>query len=628
MLRTGSLLSLLILNTLCFSTLTLSAQETSEPQDTSTASPTDKEATDDSDEKQPDEEPSAKPTKVQIVPLSGNYVDHPQPMSLDPTALLLGGAVKQKSFFRMCEYLERLEKNKELGGVLFDLSNAISLNAAQLDELARRCERLRKADKKLVAWLTDASTAQISLAAACDVVLMADFGGVDLPSATMESMFYRDAMDLVGIQASIVRAGDFKGAVEPYTNPEMSVHLRNHSLKMLQSLNDATVNRIAAAREVTAEEIRNCQKKRILTPEEAVSAGLVDHLAPLGSMRTAAAEHFGEQVEWLTLKSKPQQSMSFFELMGRMMAQDASASRTSGNTIVVLHLSGTIVTGKSEVSGSIVSQPTVNLIDRLLKDDNVKGVVVRINSPGGSATASEIIRVKLAELAAAKPTIISMGEMAASGGYWVSCIDAPVYAESGTITGSIGVFSMKLSAGALLRRVGVNIETLALDDSAKMNALDKRWSPTQQKQLQGMVDQIYSRFLKLVASHRDLTKDQVAELAGGRVWSGAQAHSLGLVDNLGGVDTCLQKLQKKLKLKTIKVVHRPESRSGLDLSDLLGNQGEEEIMSSVLNVSSAKALRARGFSLDSTLTLIRESLKPKHPRANVWLLHPAEFVIQ
>ena len=124
---------------------------------------------------------------------------------------------------------------------------------------------------------------------------------------------------------------------------------------------------------------------------------------------------------------------------------------------------------------SIVSQPTVDLIDTLLQDDNVKGVVVRINSPGGSATASEVIRVKLAELAKVKPTVISMGEMAASGGYWISCIDVPVYAERGTITGSIGVFSMKLSAGALLRRVGVNIETLALDDSAKMNALDQRW---------------------------------------------------------------------------------------------------------------------------------------------------------
>ena len=110
---------------------------------------------------------------------------------------------------------------------------------------------------------------------------------------------------------------------------------------------------------------------------------------------------------------------------------------------------------------------------------------------------------------------------------------------------------MKLSAGALLRRVGVNIETLALDDSAKMNALDKRWSPTQQKQLQGMVDQIYSRFLELVASHRDLTKDQVAELAGGRVWSGAQAHSLGLVDHLGGVDTCLPVSYTHLTLPTI-----------------------------------------------------------------------------
>ena len=202
--------------------------------------------------------------------------------------------------------------------------------------------------------------------------------------------------------------------------------------------------------------------------------------------------------------------MSFFELMGRMMAQDARSSRTSGNTIVVLHLSGAIVTGKTESPGSIVSQPTVRLIDQVIEDDNVKGVVVRINSPGGSASASEVIRVKLAELAKKKPTVVSMGEMAASGGYWISCIDAPVYAERGTITGSIGVFSMKLSAGALLRRVGVHIESLSLDDSAGMMALDQGWSSEQQEQLQKMVDEVYDRFLTLTAQHRELTKEQVA----------------------------------------------------------------------------------------------------------------------
>ena len=196
-------------------------------------------------DKPPEKKPAPKKKKVQILPISGNYVDHPQPVSLDPTALLLGGPVKQKSFYRLCDYLHKLQEDKTISGVLLDLTNSLSLNSAQLDELTRRIERLRESEKKVVAWLEDASSVQLALASACDVALMSDFGGADLPSVSMEAMFYRDAMDLVGVQASIVRAGDFKGAVEPYTNPQMSEHLRAHSLKMLKSLNDCrrTANR-------------------------------------------------------------------------------------------------------------------------------------------------------------------------------------------------------------------------------------------------------------------------------------------------------------------------------------------------------------------------------------------------
>ena len=131
---------------------------------------------------------------------------------------------------------------------------------------------------------------------------------------------------------------------------------------------------------------------------------------------------------------------------------------------------------------------------------------MRINSPGGSATASEAVRQALVKLAQKKPTVVSMGNMAASGGYWISCIDAPVYAEKGTLTGSIGVFSMKLSAGALMRRIGVHLESMTLDDSAGVFALDRVWSDTDLETLQGHIDMVYDRFLELVADARGMKK--------------------------------------------------------------------------------------------------------------------------
>jgi protease-4 len=174
-------------------------------------------------------------------------------------------------------------------------------------------------------------------------------------------------------------------------------------------------------------------------------------------------DSLGDGYEWTTPKAKPKKELSIFELMGQAMAPPKGATKLKDESIAVVHLSGAIEDGKQANSGSIVSGPTVKLIEELTADDKVKGVVVRINSPGGSATASEAIRQALETCAKKKPLVFSMGEVAASGGYWVTCIGAPIFAEHGTITGSIGVFSMKLSAGALARRLGVHVESVTLD---------------------------------------------------------------------------------------------------------------------------------------------------------------------
>ena len=151
-----------------------------------------------------------------------------------------------------------------------DLS--LDLNLAQLDELQRRLGRLKAAGKKLGCWLESASPAHLAIAACCDRVAMADFGGVDMPSKTMQSIFYRDAMDLLGVKASVVRAGNFKGAVEPYVNSAMSEHLKQHYLDMLATMNDAEVSMIAKGRGLTAEKVRDLQKQRVLLPAEALAA--------------------------------------------------------------------------------------------------------------------------------------------------------------------------------------------------------------------------------------------------------------------------------------------------------------------------------------------------------------------
>ena len=572
---------------------------------------------------------SEKKQKFHLLTLDGIYKDRPEPFAIDPTTLLLGGsAAKQKSFFKLCDYLEQLAEDKDTKHIALDLSaGTISMNSAQLDEITRRLGELKKSDKQLYAWLESASNVHLSLAAVCDKVVMADFGVIDMPSMAMQTMFYRDAMDIFGIKASVVRAGDFKGAVEPFTNSTMSSHLRSHYQRMLKTMNDSMVDRIAKGRGLTAERIRELQGKRILLPRDAHEAGLVDRLAPYGSMKETLASLAGGNVEWTTPKKKAKRQMSFFELMGKMMA-GPSTSRVREPSIAILHLSGVILDGTSTQPGAIVSGPMAKEIKKLADDEKIKGVVVRVNSPGGSATASEVIRKALEQLAAKKPTIVSMGDVAASGGYWVSSIGVPIYAERGTLTGSIGVFSMKLSFGSLMRRLGVHLESIALDDSAVFLSMDRTWSDEDKERLGKLTDDVYGRFLGLVGDSRSLPVDEVKGIAGGRVWSGAQAKSLGLIDEIGGVDQCIRVTAKKAELKDYKIVHRPVAKQGLDLLDLLGTGDEEEILSSTVSSHALRLLKAKGMSLQTTSAIVQDALSQDNLTPRTWVLLPVELGIR
>lgn len=577
------------------------------------------------------ETPPAPTNQVQVITLSGEYVDLMGAVAFDPTSLLMGsGPGKRKSFYKLCDYLDELGRNTKVTHVVFDLSDSsIGFNLAQLDELMRRLQQLKKSGKKMAAWLENASSTQVVIASACDYVALADFGGIDMPSMTMQSIFYRDAMDLIGVKASVVRAGNFKGAVEPYVNSVMSEHLRDHYLEMLKSMNDAQVSMIAKGRGLTTEKVREMQGTRFFLPSEAIKAGLVDKLAPYGSMKETMNAWIKEPAGWIETTAKPKKEMSFFELMGKLMSDPSeNVSRTKDNTIAVLHLSGAIEDGKKASPGSIVSGPTVKAIEDIIKDDKIKGVVIRINSPGGSATASEAIRRSLVELTAKKPTIVSMGDMAASGGYWVSCIGVPVYAERGTLTGSIGVFSLKLSFGSLMKRVGLHFENIALDDSANAFSPDRAWSEQDQEVLQRSIDDVYKKFLKLVSESRGIKVETLEDLAGGRVWSGTQAKKAGLVDEIGGLDDCLAVIAKKAGLDKYNVVHRPNVSTGLDLSSILGEADDEEVQLLGISSSAIRLLRQRGMATTVLDCLLRDAMSNVSGRPTIWAIGPAEIYIK
>ncbi len=591
------------------------------------------------EKKQEESKPTAKaPAKkqVRVLALSGEYVDLQGGSGFNPTDLIMGGGGgKPKSFYKLCDYLDELSHEELVTHVVFDLSaSSLSMNPAQLDEFSRRLTHLRGHGKKCIAWLESASNVHMSIASGCDEVLLADLGGIDMPSSSMETMFYRDAMDLLGVQASVTRAGDFKGAVEPYVNPVMSKHLKEHYLAMLESINNAQVGRIAKGRGLSVAAVRELQKKRMILPVEALASKLVDKLVSYGAMEKTVMDSLGDSYEWTKPKAKPKKEVSIFELMGQAMAPPKNPLKIKDDSIVVVHLSGAIEDGKTANGGSIVSGPTVKLIEDLTADEKVKGVVVRINSPGGSATASEAIRQALEAMAKKKPLVFSMGELAASGGYWITCIGQPIFAEHGTITGSIGVFSMKLSGGALARRLGVHIESVTLDSAAGMNALSHAWTEEETEMMQKFIGTIYDKFLQIASSSRNIPVETLKSLAGGRVWSGEQAKANRLVDQLGGLDDALAMVAKNAKLDKYKVVHRPEATGGLDLGSLLGGREEDaDILASsellsVLESKLCEMLKAQGFRGDATRLLLRSMDLSGKQSPKAWALLGEELKIR
>jgi protease IV len=600
-----------------------------------TEKPSDAEATRAEKRKEAEAKAKAEAAKlqVQLITLGGTYEDIVGANEFDPTSLVIGGSPgKRRNFYKLCELLEETAKNPKIHAVVIDLSDAdLTMNLAQLDELLRRLGALRKSGKKVGAWLESAESAHLAVAAGCDHVAMADLGGIDMPSKTMQSYFYRDAMDLLGLKASVVRAGNFKGAVEPYVNSAMSEHLRQHYLDMLTSMNDAQVSMIARGRGLTTEKVRELQKQRLFLPAEALAAGLVDELAPFGTMKATLNRWVGGETSWVEAAAKPKKEMSFFELMGKVMSGGGpdKAAKVTETSIAVMHLSGAIVDGKKESPGSIVSGPTVKAIQEIGRDDKIKGVVVRINSPGGSATASEAIRQALAELSKKKPTVVSMGEMAASGGYWVACLGVPVYAERGTLTGSIGVFSMKISFGTLLKRVGLHMENIALDEAASAFAPDRGWNEDDQAKLQKTIDDVYGRFLKLVSDSRGIPIEKLQDLAGGRVWSGSQAKAAGLVDEIGGLDDCLAAVAKKAGIEKYEIVHRPNVSAGLDLSVLFGDPDASSRLSALGVSREAITLLGKAGLRTGVIDLfLREVLSGASARPTIWALAPDDLSIR
>ena len=394
---------------------------------------------------------------------------------------------------------------------------------SQLEELRKALSAFRESGKPVLAYTETPGNGSYYLASVADKVLMgnAHGGTYTLLGLSSQSFFLKDLLDKLGVNVQLIRHGKFKSAGEMFIRNSSSSENREQNQVMISSMWKAMASAAAASRDMSEEQFNDIIDKLVLvTPEDFVSNGLVDELVDYAGlqnkMKTLAQVEDYKKVHLVSLPSYIDAKVS---------------AKPSKNKVAVLYADGEIVdgSGKSQVAGDRF----MKLVEKLRKDKNVKAVVLRVNSPGGSVSASVKIRTALDSLMKEKPLVASFGDYAASGGYWISSGCQKIYADATSVTGSIGVFSLIPDFSKVTKKVGVNVESVGSNKHSDMMSLMRPFDAAELAYMQASVEDIYELFVNLVATSRGLSVERVDQIAQGRVWAAADALEVGLVDEIG-----------------------------------------------------------------------------------------------
>lgn len=362
-----------------------------------------------------------------------------------------------------------------------------------------------------------------------------------------EMIYQAEALKKLGVGVQVTRVGKYKSAVEPLIRNEMSSEEKEQTQRLLGDLWQTLIQTSAKPRSLQPQALQAIANNQgFLFGQEAKTRKLVDQIAYEDEVITALRAKTGQSKDDEESKDDDGDSVRQISLARYAeTTEDNLTTRSSENEIAIVYAEGPIVDGDGEgglgSSQVIAGNRVARQLRELRKDDDVKAVVLRVNSPGGSATASEIILREVRLLReSGKPVVVSMGNVAASGGYWIASLADKIVAEPTTITGSIGVFSLFVNLQQLGDKVGINWDGVKTSELADIYSSTRPKNPKELAILQKAVDQIYSEFLKRVAEGRKLPATKVAEIAQGRVWSGKAAKELGLVDELGGLDRAIE----------------------------------------------------------------------------------------
>jgi signal peptide peptidase A. Serine peptidase. MEROPS family S49 len=446
----------------------------------------------------------------------------------------------------LVQTIDQASKDDRIVAIYLQGTNTpISTGLANLKEIRQALQRFKDSGKTIIAYDIDWTAPEYYLASVANQVVINPLGSLDIKGLSSQVMFLTGALEKYGIGVQVIRVGKYKAAVEPFLLKKLSPENREQTQKLLGDLWGEWLRTIAPSRKVTPQQLQAFSNTEgILLADKALKGKLVDQVSYGDEVITNFKKMTGESKE----KSQQFRQISINSYSKTPeVADNNSGNQNSNNKIAIVYAEGEIVDG-SGTSSQIGGDRLAKELRKLRLDEKVKAVVLRVNSPGGSATASEVIGREVQLIRKQKPVIVSMGNYAASGGYWIAMGADQIFAEANTVTGSIGVFGLLFNIQDIASKNGITWDIVKTGKFADIQTNSRPKSPEELARLQSVVNLIYDRFISNVATNRKLTKDQVQEIAQGRVWSGSEAKQLGLVDEIGGLDAAIAFAAKKANL--------------------------------------------------------------------------------
>lgn len=425
----------------------------------------------------------------------------------------------------LAEALSRAAVDPRIEGVLLR-ADGFAGGWAQANELRERLLDLRARGKRVVAWGASPASIDYFLATSAERIHIAPEGVLWVGGLQAQLVFLRDTLQKAGIAVEAVSVGEYKSAPETFTEDASSEASRQQIMDYLDDVYATLVDGIVAERALTPERVRGLIDRALFDAEQAVQEGLADEIGDLTSLLASIGE-----AQWL-------------HPVEYRMAAGEEAHRGRVPEIALIHVTGTIVGGRSGsdgLAGELAGHETVvERLQRAADSDAVRAVVLRIDSPGGSALASDLILHQVRRVRERKPVVVSMGEMAASGGYYVAMEADEIWADPLTLTGSIGVFLLDPDLSGAYDKLGLRMESYRRGENAHLFDATRSLDPAQRELLQEQLDRFYERFVQKVAAGRQIDDETAERASRGRVWSGRRAKDMGLVDAIGGVDAAVR----------------------------------------------------------------------------------------